>query len=389
MRLPTNVRTGILARFCVIGLTAALAGCGANSIGNLPSLAATSAGTQSNMAGPSADYPIVVGEPYEIDGKLYTPLDTMNYDEVGYAAADALGGAGVTASHRTLPLPSYVEITSLETGTTILARVERRGPMTGNGVVALSGGAQAQLAIAGGAAVRIRRVNPVEVDRVKLRLGETAPLRMETPKSLLTVLKRKLSGNGPVNLASAAQENPGKLANPAKVPDISPAPTPASASAETAAITELTPIKSPNAPAAAPIVAANTGSKAHSSGDAPTPEDDTVAAYPLDPVGESGAVATTQPVAPLVGTTDQDQATPAQQASNTAPVAGQFLVQAAAFSIKSNAENAANSIDGFVQRSGKYYRVRMGPFVSRGQADAALAKARAAGYKDARVFTAG
>src|SRR4051812_23701223 len=54
--------------------------------------------------GPAADYPIVVGQPYRVGASLYTPADTMNYDEVGYAAADS--GVGVTGSHHTLPLPS-------------------------------------------------------------------------------------------------------------------------------------------------------------------------------------------------------------------------------------------------------------------------------------------
>nr|WP_251567318.1 SPOR domain-containing protein [Erythrobacter sp. 3-20A1M] len=35
------------------------------------------------------------------------------------------------------------------------------------------------------------------------------------------------------------------------------------------------------------------------------------------------------------------------------------------------------------------HRVRTGPYATRGKAEAALAKVRAAGYSDARVFTAG
>jgi rare lipoprotein A len=70
-------------------------------------------------------------------------------------------------------------------------------------------------------------------------------------------------------------------------------------------------------------------------------------------------------------------------------VDGAFVVQAAAFSNEANAKRAANSLDGFVQKSGRFFRVRTGPFTNRGQAEAALAKVRAAGYSDARVFTSG
>ena len=40
---------------------------------------------------------------------------------------------------------------------------------------------------------------------------------------------------------------------------------------------------------------------------------------------------------------------------------------------------------GSVSPSGRFFRVRMGPFATRGQAEAALAKAKAAGYSDARI----
>lgn len=69
---------------------------------------------------------------------------------------------------------------------------------------------------------------------------------------------------------------------------------------------------------------------------------------------------------------------------------GAFVVQAAAFSSKANAERLANQLEGgFVMQAGSYYRVRVGPYATRGQAEAALAKVRAAGYSDARVFSAG
>ena len=44
------------------------------------------------LTGPAADYPIVLGEPYVVDGETFTPVDTMNYDRVGYIAADEDGG---------------------------------------------------------------------------------------------------------------------------------------------------------------------------------------------------------------------------------------------------------------------------------------------------------
>lgn len=135
---------------------------------------------------------MVLGAPFVVDGVTYTPADTLNYDSVGYA--EVADGAGISGAHRTLPLPSYVEVTSLETGRTILVRLTQRGPMSGGDLVSLSAGAWAQLGAAQGSRlpVRVRRVNPPEAERALLRAGSQAPVRMDTPPGLLSALKRKL-----------------------------------------------------------------------------------------------------------------------------------------------------------------------------------------------------
>src|SRR5690606_2278478 len=188
MRLPDDRLSARFVRLAGALIPAlALVACGAGS-GASRSLAAP----VSPEYGPRADYPVVVGDPYTVAGVTYTPEDVLNYDEVGFVAADAAGGSGVTGSHHTLPLPSYVEVTSLETGRTILVRLERRGPMDGHELIALSPGALGQLAAAAGTPVRVRRVNPPEDQRALLRLGNEAAPRLDTPMTLVEVLKRKL-----------------------------------------------------------------------------------------------------------------------------------------------------------------------------------------------------
>ncbi len=175
--------------------------------------------TATAMGGPAADFPMVIGAPFTVDGITYTPSDTMNYDAVGFADQGPDGGNAVSAAHRSLPLPSYIEVTALDTGKTILVRVERRGPMRGKALVELSPAAAAQLGVAAvpHAAIRVRRVNPVEQDRALLRVGQPAPARMDTPKSLLTVLGRKLDQQEGIMRAPL-------LMNPASEPATLPAP---------------------------------------------------------------------------------------------------------------------------------------------------------------------
>jgi rare lipoprotein A len=87
---------------------------------------------------------------------------------------------------------SYVELTSLDTGRTIVALVAGRG--NGGSIVDLSPAAAQQLGVGEGAPVRIRLVTPTPQDQMALRSGQAATARMEAPQALLTALRKKLPG---------------------------------------------------------------------------------------------------------------------------------------------------------------------------------------------------
>jgi rare lipoprotein A len=265
--------------------------------------------------GPAADYPVVVGPSFQVGGTTYTPEDRLNYDAVGHALIGAEGGATISAAHKTLPLPSYAEVTSLESGKTILVRVERRGPMANDRLVELSPGAAAQLGMTGAntLAVRVRRVNPPEQERAMLRSGGRAPERMETPRGLLDALNRKLAGAGPAT-----------------------APRPAPAATPKSVLTQPVP-----KPSAAPEAV-------------PTPQPSPAASQPA-----------------------ADARRPASS--------GSLIVQVAALSAQARADGLAGRLGGHVSPAGRFWRVRLGPFAARGEAEAALAKAKSAGYSDARI----
>ncbi|AQR75678.1 hypothetical protein BXU08_04580 [Sphingomonas sp. LM7] len=63
-----------------------------------------------------------------------------------------------------------------------------------------------------------------------------------------------------------------------------------------------------------------------------------------------------------------------------------FYVQIAALSNAANAQALARRMGGSVKQGGGLHRVQLGPFATRGQADAARAGAARAGYGDARVI---
>ncbi len=345
--------------------------------------------------GPQADYPIVVGEPYDVGGVRHTPVDVLNYDQVGYAGTipDSMAGevtargerfvpSSVAGAHKTLPLPAYVEVTSLETGKTILVRLIERGPMDNSRLIDLSSGARAQLGHGGAdrVAVRVRRVNPPEVERALLRGGGQAPARMDTPQSLLAVLKRKLDGQPAVAAASVPPARvttpPARPARPAATPAAAPAPAPASRPPVAAAQRPSPPVSVPDTPPA-PVETQRSGRFIVEQAGRPTR---TVPAPP--PAGVEA-----QRAAPPVAVAAPVRTAPAAPVQTVSSNDG-YVVQVAAFSSRARADALARQLEASVTGAGNVWRVRYGPYSTMAQADAQLARVRARGYRAARVLSA-
>ncbi|MEI4507695.1 septal ring lytic transglycosylase RlpA family protein [Sphingopyxis sp. CCNWLW253] len=137
---------------------------------------------------PVADAPVRIGPAYSIRGTTYVPAAAPAYDAVGYASwygsesgnrtanGEQFRPGWITAAHTTLPLPTYVEVTALDTGRRVIVRVNDRGPFALGRIIDLSRGAAEELGIKarGHAPVRVRRVEPSEKDRKRLREGKPA-----------------------------------------------------------------------------------------------------------------------------------------------------------------------------------------------------------------------
>ena len=92
-----------------------------------------------------------VGSPYVVAGQTYVPQDDPNYRADGLASwyGDDFHGRytangeifdkdGITAAHPTLPLPSYVRVTNLTNGKSLIVRVNDRGPYAHNRLIDVS-----------------------------------------------------------------------------------------------------------------------------------------------------------------------------------------------------------------------------------------------------------
>ncbi|HEY4114509.1 MAG TPA: septal ring lytic transglycosylase RlpA family protein [Rhizomicrobium sp.] len=118
-----------------------------------------------------------VGKPYQIEGTWYYPKEQPDYDETGvaswygpnfYGKATANGepfdGDGLTAAHRTLPMPSNVRVTNLDNGKSVVVRVNDRGPYARGRIIDVSPRVAQLLGFYanGTAKVRVQYVGPAE-----------------------------------------------------------------------------------------------------------------------------------------------------------------------------------------------------------------------------------
>lgn len=155
---------------------------------------------------PVSDTPVRVGPSYKVRGTTYTPAADPAYDMLGYATWYGSESGGqvangerfrpkwITGAHTTLPLPSYVEVTSLDTGRRILVRVNDRGPFGESArIIDLSRGAAELLGIRGKgkAGVRVRIAQPSERDRAALRKGKPARELAPLPPGVLAPLRER------------------------------------------------------------------------------------------------------------------------------------------------------------------------------------------------------
>lgn len=92
-----------------------------------------------------------LGRPYKVRGKWYHPKEVPGYRNKGQASwyGDAFHGrltangeiydmTHLTAAHPTMPLPSYARVTNTRNGSSVVVRVNDRGPFHSSRVIDLS-----------------------------------------------------------------------------------------------------------------------------------------------------------------------------------------------------------------------------------------------------------
>jgi len=182
---------------------------------------------QQQAPSPAAGGYYKVGEPYQINSTWYYPVEDYNYDETGIASwygpgfhakftanGEVFDQNDLTAAHRTLPMPSFVRVTNLDNGRSIVLRVNDRGPFARGRILDVSARGSELLGFdkAGTARVRVQ-------------------ILAEESRQIAQAMRSGRSGGAQVASAAAAAApaaapRPSIASRPLSQPTISDAPPP-------------------------------------------------------------------------------------------------------------------------------------------------------------------
>jgi rare lipoprotein A len=181
-----------------------------------------------------------VGDPYPIDGIWYYPAENYEYEETGIASwygpqfhgkrtanGEIYDMNTLTAAHRTLPMPSFVRVTNLGNGRSLILKVNDRGPFARNRIIDISRRGAQLLGFhdAGTARVRIQ----IMADKSRAIAARTkSEVQLAEAGSPITVarLPKAAVATESLSLPPGAKTSPGK---------VNPSPTQAGGPANTTA----------------------------------------------------------------------------------------------------------------------------------------------------------
>jgi len=306
-----KILNGARASVVLGALAFALAACGSHG------------GGTKNIAAPNANGFYKIGQPYQIDGKWYYPAVNWTYEETGVASwygpdfdgkytanGERFDMNTLTAAHRTLPMPSIVEVTNLDNGRSIQLRVNDRGPYARDRILDVSRRAAQMLGFENTGTAHVR-----------VQLLQQPTLQAEL----------------------LAQKNGG--------PDVEPPMQLA---------------------AAEPVATVNEQTLAPPSGNAPPPATAPTAAQPPQPAPRTAA-SNLALVTPAEAATTKAPAVAAGANSRMYIQAGAFSSRANAETLKAKlTQYGTVNIDTAQVHGANIYRVRIGPIATTGEADRLL-----------------
>lgn len=350
----------------------ALTGCGGGGSKPYVQTGGGSGPARAN-AGASGQPVYKVGSPYQIQGTWYYPAEDFSYEESGIASwygedfhgkstanGEVFNLNELTAAHRTLPMPSIVQVTNLDNGRVLQLRVNDRGPFARGRILDVSRRAAQLLGFENGGTAKVR-------------------VKILVPESMQAASLMRRNGGGEVDTAVA------------DVPKAAPRDRVVSEAAPPLPGTRMASNQSAPPPPPPPRPVLNTQ----------LPGATTLGTQPLPQARQAPASAPTATPPQVQALLDSPGSTPAVIAPKlpekvaVVPVKKtQIYIQAGAFSQADNAMRTKGRLDSFgaTQVSGvtvngvNLYRVRVGPLPSVDEADRLLARIVDSGLGEAKII---
>lgn len=182
-----------------------------------------------------------LGKPYQVRGKWYYPKEEKRYSKTGTASwygeafhsrmtanGEVYDLSQLTGAHPTMPLPSYARVTNLDNGSSVIVRVNDRGPYHEGRLIDLSKRAADML---GYSKIGTARVKVDYVGRAPLEGNDDSYLmasyhpgnRIPDPSDgLPTGVMVAMNGSmpsAPVRASAAAIPFPGQLTDTTSLPE--------------------------------------------------------------------------------------------------------------------------------------------------------------------------
>jgi rare lipoprotein A len=170
-----------------------------------------------------------VGQPYQVGDIWYYPKEQPDYDETGVASwygpefgnhrtanGERFNPDGLTAAHRTLPMPVNVRVTNLDNGKSIVVRVNDRGPFARGRIIDLSAHAAQLLGFYAQGTAKVRVTFLARAD-----LGDGRPPPSETPPEIASAVPAAPAGK--IDTSALAIVPGATVAPPVRLADL---PTP-------------------------------------------------------------------------------------------------------------------------------------------------------------------
>jgi rare lipoprotein A len=175
--------------------------------------------------GPAKPAPYKIGKPYQVNDIWYYPKADYRYSETGIASwygpgfhgkntanGEVYDENGLTAAHKTLPMPSMVRVTNLENGRSIQVRVNDRGPFEAGRIIDMTRRGAQLLGFIDRGTARVRvDIMPEESQQLAALSSRQGGDQLPPPPEAAPVGAVEAGGLAPI---AGAKVSPGKPAQP-------------------------------------------------------------------------------------------------------------------------------------------------------------------------------